>query len=169
MAAEIPTTWFQAFNPFMIFAFTPAIVALWRHQAEKGREPSTVIKMALGCFGQALAYLLLAYAAWHTSVVGKASWLWLFAFFVVLTVAELYLSPVGLSLVSKIAPVRLLSMLMGFWLATSFTGNLMAGWLGTFWTSFDTPRFFLLIGAISGAAGLATLACAPFVRPLLRE
>ena len=51
--AEIPTTWFQAFNPFMIFAFTPFVVALWARQAARGTEPSTVTKMALGCFGVA--------------------------------------------------------------------------------------------------------------------
>src|SRR5262247_1386469 len=57
---DIPTTWFQSFNPFMIFAFTPAIVALWAWQSKRGSEPSTVIKMAIGCFLNALAYVLLA-------------------------------------------------------------------------------------------------------------
>ena len=53
-SGQIPVTWFQAFNPFMIFAFTPFILALWKRQAARGREPSTVAKMALGCFGVAL-------------------------------------------------------------------------------------------------------------------
>ena len=60
--AEIPTTWFLAFNPFMIFAFTPFVVALWTRQAARGSEPSTVTKMALGCFGVALSYLIMAAA-----------------------------------------------------------------------------------------------------------
>ena len=60
---EIPATWFQAFNPFMIFAFTPPLIALWSWQARRGREPSTVVKMAFGCFGVALANLVMAYAA----------------------------------------------------------------------------------------------------------
>src|SRR5262249_24378216 len=64
LAAEIPTTWFQAFNPFMIFAFTPFVVALWTRQAAKGSEPSTISKMALGCAGVALSYLVMAAAAW---------------------------------------------------------------------------------------------------------
>jgi proton-dependent oligopeptide transporter, POT family len=59
----IPTTWFQAFNPFMIFAFTPFVVALWRHQASRGKEPSTATKIALGCVGLALANLVMAFAA----------------------------------------------------------------------------------------------------------
>jgi len=104
--AAIPTTWFLAFNPFMIFAFTPFVVALWSRQAVRGTEPSTVSKMALGCFGAALAYLIMASAAWHAGG-GQASWLWLFGFYVVITIGELYLSPVGLSLVTKIAPARM--------------------------------------------------------------
>ena len=134
---DIPVTWFQAFNPFMIFAFTPFILALWARQAARGREPSTVTKMALGCFGLALANLILVLAAWHAGA-GKASWLWLFAYFVVITVGELYLSPIGLSLVSKVAPARMLSMLMGLWLATSFTGNFAAGWLGSYWAAWTS-------------------------------
>jgi proton-dependent oligopeptide transporter, POT family len=153
-SAEIPTTWFQAFNPFMIFAFTPFVVALWSRQAARGSEPSTIAKMALGCFGVTLSYLVLAFAAWHAGA-GQASWLWLFAFFVIITIGELYLSPVGLSLVTKIAPLRVLSMMMGVWLATSFIGGFLAGWLGTFWSRMGKPEFFLMIAAIAALAGTA--------------
>src|SRR5882724_2415046 len=62
---EIPTTWFQAFNPFMIFAFTPFVVALWARQARRGSEPSSIDKMALGCFGVTLANLIMVAAAWQ--------------------------------------------------------------------------------------------------------
>jgi POT family proton-dependent oligopeptide transporter len=159
---EIPTTWFQAFNPFMIFAFTPFVVALWGWQAERGKEPSTVVKMALGCFGCALSYLIMAGAAWHAAG-DDASWLWLFAFFVVITIGELYLSPIGLSLVSKVAPVRMVSMMMGVWLATSFIGNFLAGYLGSFWSSMDKTNFFLMIAAVAAFAGVVIFA---FNRPL---
>ena len=125
-AARIPTTWFLAFNPFMIFAFTPFVVALWARQAARGSEPSTVTKMALGCFGVTAANLIMGFAAFHAGA-GQASWLWLLGSIAVITVGELYLSPVGLSLVTKVAPVRLLSMMMGIWLATSFTGGFLAG------------------------------------------
>ena len=82
---------------------------------------------------------------------GQASWLWLFAYFVVITVGELYLSPTSLSLVTKVAPAGLLSMMMGVWLATSFFGNFLAGYLGTFWSSMSKPNFFLLLALISAA------------------
>jgi POT family proton-dependent oligopeptide transporter len=167
-SAQIPTTWFQAFNPFMIFAFTPLVIALWAWQARRGAEPSTVTKMALGCFGVALANLILVVAAWNAGG-GKASWLWLFAYFIIITIGELYLSPIGLSLVTKVAPARIVSMMMGLWLATSFTGNFIGGWLGSFWSHMDKVRFFLMIAAVAALAG-ATIWCfnRP-LRPILKE
>jgi proton-dependent oligopeptide transporter, POT family len=159
---EIPVTWFQAFNPFMIFAFTPLVVALWAWQATRGNEPSTVTKMAIGCFGVTLANLIMIAAAWQAAG-DEASWLWLLGYFVVITIGELYLSPIGLSLVSKVAPARMVSMLMGVWLATSFVGNLIAGWLGSFWAGMDKTMFFLMIAAIAFVAGAVILA---FNRPL---
>jgi len=164
---EIPATWFQAFNPFMIFAFTPFLVALWARQARRGREPSTLAKMALGCHGVAIAYLILALAAWRIADGGKASWLWLAAYFVILTLGELYLSPVGLSLVTKLAPMRLLSTMMGVFLATSFLGNFLAGWLGSLWSSLSKPSFFLLIAAVAAGAGAMIGAMATPLRPIL--
>jgi POT family proton-dependent oligopeptide transporter len=166
--AEIPTTWFQAFNPFMIFAFTPFVVALWTRQAARGSEPSTITKMSLGCFGVALSYCIMAAAAWYAGE-GKAGWSWLFAYFVVVTIGELYLSPVGLSLVTKIAPVRMLSMMMGVWLATSFVGGFLAGWLGSFWSRMEKPEFFLLIAAIAAFASAAIFACRWLLRGMLSE
>ncbi len=167
-AAQIPTTWFQAVNPLLIFAFTPFVVALWARQAARGEEPSSVTKMALGCFGAAAANLILAGAALHAGA-GKASWLWLIGYFVVLTIGELYLSPVGLSLVSKVAPARILSMMMGVWLATSFFGDFLAGWIGSYWSRMAKVEFFLLIAGIAALAGALIWACHGPLRGALRE
>ena len=168
LTAEIPTTWFQAFNPFMIFAFTPFVVALWTRQAANGSEPSTISKMAIGCAGVALSYVVMAAAAWHAGA-GQASWLWLFAFFVIITIGELYLSPVGLSLVTKVAPARILSMMMGIWLATNFTGGFLAGYIGSFWSRMPPPQFFLLVAGISALAGVMIFACRWLLKGMLRE
>jgi POT family proton-dependent oligopeptide transporter len=168
LTADIPTTWFLAFNPFMIFAFTPFIVALWARQAARGSEPSTVTKMALGCFGVTLAYLVMTAAALHAGA-GKASWLWLLGFFVVITTAELYLSPVGLSLVTKVAPARMVSMMMGIWLATSFTGGFLAGTIGSFWSRMEKPEFFLMVAAIAAFAGAIIFACRWLLHGMLQE
>jgi POT family proton-dependent oligopeptide transporter len=165
---EIPVTWFQAFNPFMIFAFTPFVIALWAWQARRGSEPTTVTKMALGCFGCALSYVILAGAAW-SAAGDEASWLWLLAFFAVITVGELYLSPIGLSLVSKVAPVRMVSMMMGVWLATSFVGNFLAGYLGSFWSSMDKVSFFLMIAAVAAGAAVIIWALNWPLKSVLRD
>jgi POT family proton-dependent oligopeptide transporter len=165
---EIPTTWFQAFNPFMIFAFTPLVIGLWAWQARRGSEPSTVNKMAIGCMLCALSYVIMAGAAWEAAG-DEASWLWLFAYFVVITTGELYLSPIGLSLVSKIAPVRMVSMLMGLWLATSFIGNFLAGYLGGFWSSMEKVNFFLMIAAVAATAAAIIWALHWPLRRVLRD
>jgi POT family proton-dependent oligopeptide transporter len=109
-----------------------------------------------------LANLIMAIAAWQAGA-GKAGWLWLFAYFVVITLGELYLSPTGLSLVSKLAPAQIISMMMGVWLATSFIGNFLSGWLGSFWSGMAKPDFFLMIAAIAAVAAAAIWA---FNRPL---
>ena len=113
--------------------------------------------MAMGCFGVALSYLVMVGAALHAGLGGKASWLWLFLYFAIITAGELYLSPVGLSLVSKVAPARVLSLMMGVWLSTSFLGNFLAGWLGFYWNSMEKPSFFLMISGVAAAAGLSIL------------
>ncbi len=152
----------------MIFAFTPFILALWKRQAERGREPSTVLKMAFGCFGVALANLVMVAAA-TTAGGGKAGWLWLAAYFVVITIGELYLSPVGLSLVTKVAPARAVSMMMGCVACHSFTGNFLAGYLGSFWSIMDKGSFFLMIAVIAALAGLVILAFARPLNPILKN
>ncbi len=165
---EIPATWFQAVNPFLIFAFTPLILALWKRQAARQTEPSTVLKMAYGCFGVSLAYLVLVAAA-VSSDGGKASVLWLLLYFVILTIGELYLSPVGLSLVTKVAPARAISLMMGVWLLTNFVGGVLAGYLGSLWSGMAKPHFFLMVAAIAGLAGLIILAFVRPLKPMLRE
>jgi POT family proton-dependent oligopeptide transporter len=121
-----------------------------------------IVKHGLGCAGCGAAYLIMAGAAFHAGT-GKASWLWLFAFFVVLTTAELYISPIGLSLVSKIAPIRYRAMMMGVWFAAVFIGNFGAGYLGSFWSTMTKPSFFMMIAAVAMAAGAVIWA---FDRPL---
>src|SRR6185503_7317934 len=101
-------------------------------------------KMALGDFLLALSYLVMAVAAYFTGPTGHASWLWLFGFFVVITLGELYLSPIGLALVARVSPPQILSMMMGMWFITSFTGNQLQGYIGSFFSRMDKVSFFLL-------------------------
>jgi POT family proton-dependent oligopeptide transporter len=164
---DIPVTWFQSVNPLMIFAFTPVLVWLWGRQSAKRAEPSTVHKMAIGCLLCGISYLLMAGVA-VIAGGGKASWLWLFLFNAILTTGELYLSPVGLSLVSKVAPARAVSAMMGVWFIANFLGNLLEGYLGSFWSRMDKPEFFTMIAAIALAAAVAIAAFNRPLKPILK-
>jgi POT family proton-dependent oligopeptide transporter len=157
-SGEIPAEWFQSFNPFMIFAFTPLIVALWASQSRRRSEPVTVTKMAIGCFGVALANVLMVGAGIAASGGERVSAWWLTGYFVLVTLGELYLSPTSLSVVTKVAPTRLRSTVMGLSFGTIFVGAFLAGWLGSFWSGMSKPGFFLMIALIAAGAGIAMLA-----------
>ena len=155
---EMPATWFQAVNPFFIAAFTPFINVLWARQAQAGNEPSSVAKMAIGCVILGVSYLILMLPAKVVDAGQLASMWWLIGSTAMLTVGELYLSPVGLSLVTKISPPRIVSMMMGFWYLSSFFGNYMSGYLGTYWETMTKGAFFMMLAAISIVTGLLMVA-----------
>jgi POT family proton-dependent oligopeptide transporter len=163
---EIPVTWFQAVNPLMIFLFTPPLVGWWARRARGGGEPSTIDKLALGCWGAAGSYLILAVAAARLDGA-RASWLWLLAYFAVITLAELHFSPIALSLVSRLAPMGSRSALMGLWLASMFVGNLLAGWIGAYWSSLSRVEFFLLVAGLPAVAGLIVEAARRRLRAMI--
>ncbi len=150
---EIPSPWFLSLNPLMIFLFTPLIVRRWARQGRRGTEPLPLGKMAFGCLCLALAYLVMAAAAW--TAAGKASTLWLIGYFALATIGELHLAPVGLALISKVAPARVLSMMMGVWFATTLPADILAGYLGGFWSSMAKDHFFLMIASIAALASVA--------------
>jgi POT family proton-dependent oligopeptide transporter len=85
---------------------------------------------------------------------GQVSWLWLFFFFAVITMGELYFSPIGLALTARVAPPQIVSMMMGVWLMTSFVGNNLQGFIGSYFTRMDKMAFFLLCAAIGAFAGV---------------
>jgi len=151
---QIPVTWFQSFNPFMIFAFTPLLLSFWVRQARGHNEPNSMIKMVMGCGLLALSYVLIAAASWHAGS-GQVSWLWIAAYFAFITMGELHLAPISYSLYSKVAPPRIVSLMFAVVYTPNFLGGgLLQGWLGTFWEDMSHPQFFLMlavIGVISGA------------------
>jgi POT family proton-dependent oligopeptide transporter len=147
---EIPSPWFLALNPLMIFVLTPVLVRLWAWQGRRGSEPFPITKMAFGCLCVALANLVMAAAAW--TAADKASALWLAGYFVLATIGELHLAPIGLALISKLAPARALSMTMGIWFATTLPGDILAGFLGGFWSSMAKPSFFAMIALVAALA-----------------
>jgi POT family proton-dependent oligopeptide transporter len=148
---EIPSPWFLALNPLFIFVFTPLIVRVWARQG--AHEPSPVQKMAFGAACLAVANLTMAAAAWSNA--GKASALWLVGYFMVATLGELHLAPVGLAFISKTAPAKVLSMSMGLWFAATLPADIFGGFLGGYWTRLTHTSFFLLIAGIAALASAA--------------
>jgi POT family proton-dependent oligopeptide transporter len=167
---EMPASWFQSFNPLMIFLLVPLVNLFWGRQDKRGREPSSIAKMGIGCLLLAAAFLILIPPARELAVSPRASLWWLVACTFVLTLGEIYLSPVGLSLVTKIAPARIVSLMMGVWFLSSFFGNYLSGYLGTFWEKMPKEHFFLLMSGLSFGAGMAFLALRkPLKRAMGRE
>jgi len=166
---QIPATWSQSINPIMIFAFTPIVVWYWAWQAKRGREPLTIDKMVIGCALLAISFALMAGVAWMIGPHGRASWTWLILHFTVYTVGELYLSPVGLALVARVAPPQVLSMMMGYWFVSTFIGNTLAGLMGSFWDRMSKPGFFLVVAALAAAGALITWVLSLPLKPILHK
>ncbi len=156
---SIPVTWFQAMNPLMVFLFTPVLVARWTQLAARDREPSSIFKMVIGATIVALAYFMIAAAAfWTQRYGGSVSWAWMALFIIVMTVGELYILPVGLGLFGRLAPPGLTATAIASWYFAGFFGNLLAGWLGTLWSTLSHGAFFALMGGVAMvAAGLLVL------------
>jgi POT family proton-dependent oligopeptide transporter len=155
---EMPATWFQTFNPCMIVLFTPLVLAFWRRQEKRKREPSSIAKMAIGCFLLGISFLVLLPQARLVDAGGRASLAPLTICTAILTIGEVYLSPVGLSLVTKLSPPRMVSMLMGMWLLSSFFGNYLCGFMGSFWEKMSHESFFLMLSTLACFAGLCMVA-----------
>jgi POT family proton-dependent oligopeptide transporter len=155
---EMPSTWFQSLNPLFVFALAPFLNMFWAKQAKRGKEPASVVKMALGCLMLGVSFLVLMLATRGIGETQRITFLWLVLCTFIYTLGELYLSPIGLSLVTKIAPARLVSMLMGMWFLSSFFGNYLSGYLGTYYEKMPKDSFFMmltLLGVIAGAAMFA--------------
>ncbi len=155
---EMPSTWFQSMNPAMIFAFAPLLNIFWAKQASKKKEPSSVSKMALGCIMMGVAFIIMMIVGGITPADGKASVLWLVATMTIVTLGELYLSPIGLSLVTKVSPARIVSMMMGMWFLSSFFGNYLSGYLGGYYDTMSKQGFFGLMTVLGIVAGLMIFA-----------
>jgi POT family proton-dependent oligopeptide transporter len=154
----IPMTWFQSLNPLVVILFTPFLVAHWLRLARTGREPSSIMKMSMGAGVVAFSYAMLAgVAAWSDHTGTPATWLWLVAFFIVMTVGELYILAVGFGLFGRLAPQGFTATSIALWFSAGVIGNLSAGATGALWSSLSAPVFFLLIGAIAGLSGLLLL------------
>jgi proton-dependent oligopeptide transporter, POT family len=154
---HVPSTWFQSFNPLAIIVFAPLLDIFWRWQRSRNAEPATLTKMALGCIVLGLSFVVMVAGA-RAVGEGRGSPFWPLSCTLLLTIGELYLSPIGLSLVTKVAPARMVSMLMGMWFLSSFLGNFLSGAIGVLYTRWSKEAFFLFLMVLGVGLGLAMLA-----------
>ncbi len=150
---DVSGTISNAINPAWILILSFPLVALWRWLGERGKEPSTPTKMTIGMLLTGLSFFILYWAAkiGEASVTGldmydyKVSPAWLIASYGVVTLGELLLSPMGLSLVSKVAPKQSRGMMMGGWFVATAIGNKLTA-IGVYWTRWPHSAFFAVLG-----------------------
>jgi len=135
---EFPVAWFQSVNPIGVIGLAPLVAMAWVALGKRNREPSIPRKFGLGLIGNGLAFLLLMYALTYLVDTHNQIPFWtLFMVYVIQALGELCLSPIGLSMVTKLAPARLVGFAMGGWFLSIATGNNMSGVFAS-WVSGDT-------------------------------
>ena len=129
---EMPVTWFQSFNAMFIIIFGTTVAAFWANRKVKGKETSTLLKMGIGTIIMGVGFLLMAAASKEASatVFGTASFWWLTFAYLLHTIGELCVSPTALSFITKLAPVKYASIMMGVYFAATGFGNKLAGTIG---------------------------------------
>ena len=143
---------FQSINPFFIVLFTPLIIGLLTWLAKRKREPTTPWKIVLGVLFSGLSMLLMAFAAMSTNIaIDKTAAAWLISSYAVFTIGELFLSPIGLSFISKISPPRLTALMMGGWFLITSIGGKLAGTLASSWDIFTNKTAFFMIMFVAAA------------------
>jgi POT family proton-dependent oligopeptide transporter len=161
----VPTAWFQSINALAIFVLAPVFACWWTYQKKRGRGSPIAFKIVFGVLlmsGACVFFELYARSAQH-----RVSAWWLFWFYILGTVGELYLSPVGLSMVSKLAPARFATMLMGLWMLTSFFGNFLAGMAGEYYDKYEPLNYFLALMLLLLVIALAGFALVRKVTALM--
>lgn len=154
----ISTELFQSINPFFVVLLTPVVVGFFVWSRRKGFEPSTPGKIFWGLMITALSTTVMI-AAVNVGMNGaeKVSAWWLISTYGVITVGELCLSPMGLSLVSKLAPPRLTALMMGGWMLSTSIGNKLSGVLASLWDTYADKQYFFVVNCIivlCAAAGI---------------
>lgn len=178
---EMPTTWFQSINPIVVVTFAPIMATLWETLAKHKMEPASPVKQAIGLLLLAIGYAIIAFGTSGLSGGQKASMWWLFALYFTHTIGELSLSPIGLSMVNKLAPVHLASLLMGVWFMSNAASNILAGKLATLLPTAEQPvhsflgyqitsltDFFTLFAVMAGIAAVLLFCLCPLLKKMMQ-
>jgi POT family proton-dependent oligopeptide transporter len=161
----VPASFFQSLNSIFVVAFAPLVAWIWIKLGKANREPSSPLKMAIGLMLLALGYLWIATGVKGVGTGIKVSMIWLIGMYMMHTFGELCLSPIGLSLFNKLAPVKFASLLMAVWFTANAFANKLAGVLSSLYPNGKTTYFagyaitdkydfFILFVIMAGAAAL---------------
>lgn len=181
----LPVAWFQSVNPLLVIVMAPFFAMMWTGLARRKLEPSTPVKMGAGMLIAAAGFAIMVFAAlksqsgplnadgFHTIL--RISPLWLMAAYLLHTMGELCLSPVGLSMVTKLAPLKFASLIMGAWFISNFVANFAAGLLGGYINTIGEAGFilegqagfFLLFVIVPAGVGILTILLAPMLKKLM--
>ncbi|UYZ59958.1 peptide MFS transporter [Hymenobacter latericus] len=161
----IPTSWFQSVNPAFIVLMAPLVAGVWLSLGRKGKDLSIPVKMGLGMILLGVGFLFMVGAVMERGgdvqdQTVKASILWLLATYFFHTIGELCLSPIGLSMVSRLSPVSLTSMLMGVWFLAPFVAQIAGGYIAAYVEELGALTVFGLIAGFVIVAGLLLIAIA---------
>ncbi len=166
---EIPSSWYQSLNPLFVILLAPIFAYTWTRLGP--RQPSSPVKFAFGLLLLCLSFLLMVPAA-QLAVEGKVSPLWLVGLFFLQTAGELFLSPVGLSTITKLAPVKFVAFALGVWFLSASWGNKLAGILSSNFDASDPAgltSFFLIQAGLVAIATLLMFAVSPWVKSLMGD
>jgi len=159
---EFPSTWYQSLNPLFIFALAPVFSWLWIKLGD--RQPSSPAKFAFGLYGIGLGFVVMVAAASLASEDYLVSPMWLITTYMLHTLGELCLSPVGLSAMTKLAPRRIVGQILGVWFLAAAIGNYMGGELATFFETFPLPKLFGAVAGVILGVGVLTTLLTPLIR-----
>jgi POT family proton-dependent oligopeptide transporter len=147
---EVPASLFQSVNAVAIVLFAPIFAWLWTFLGSRKLEPSSPLKQAIGLFLLAMSYFVIAFGVKGVDAQTKVSMLWLLSLYLIQTYGELCLSPIGLSMVNKLAPMRLASLLMGVWFLSTAAANKFAGTLSALLPVIDTKTNTMIATNFAG-------------------
>jgi len=150
-----PSSWYQSLNSGFIYVLGPVLAWLWIRMGD--RDPSLVTKFAIGLLGAGAGFVVMVFAAHAAGDGGRVSPLWLTGVYLIHTVGELCLSPVGLSAITKLAPARIAGLTMGVWFLSISVGNFFAGRMASFYESMPLDRLVGYAGGLGIAVGLVLL------------
>ena len=165
------TELFQSINPFWVVVLTPLVVIFFGFLKRRGKEPTTPSKIAWGLVISAVSTFVTVAAVYMCSNGEiKASPWWLIASYGVITIGELFLSPMGLSLVSKLSPPRLTALMMGGWFLSTSIGNKLSGILATMWDKYDNKEYYFMVNFVLLAlAALAIFKMLKWLNAIFKE